>query len=432
MKRSFQAIVVGAGPAGSSAALALAAGGLDVALLERGNFPGEKNMFGGLLHRLASLEEYLPRFWEKAPIERHVNKKTLSFMTGDATVNVQLESAAFDQAPFNGYTVLRPKFDSWLAQQAVQAGATLISRAMVDNIIYENGQVAGVTVLGRDGELRAPVVIAADGVLSFLAAKAGLRTPVFNPDQMAVGVKALYSLAKEVIDDRFGLTRDQGCANEFVGCTEEVRGGGCLYTNYDSVSVGLVVHMGSLKQSGKTPYDLLRGFTAHPHLAKLLKGGRLMEYSAHAIPEGGYEMVPQLTGNGILVAGDAAAFCNATGLHLEGINLASHSGILAAKAVIHAHQSGDFSQEGLSLYARLLDESFVMKDLKKFRRAPKMLHNDRIFGAYPELVCRLLEGIYRIDGAPKEGLTRLALNTIRETTGLKNLAQDVISTWRAL
>nr|WP_320015858.1 FAD-dependent oxidoreductase [uncultured Desulfobacter sp.] len=432
MTSSFQAIVVGAGPAGSSAALAMARAGLDVALLERGNFPGEKNMFGGLLHRMPSLEEYLPNFWRKAPIERHVNKKSLTFMTADSMVNLQLESGNFDRAPYNGYTVLRPKFDNWLAQQAVDAGVTLITRAMVDDVIMEQGQVTGVTLLGRTGKLCAPLVIAADGVLSFIAAKAGLRAPAFKPDQMAVGVKALYDLPKQVIDDRFGLTRDQGCANEFVGCTAGVRGGGCLYTNYDSVSLGLVVHIGSLQKSGKTPYDLLNDFLAHPHMSKLLKGGRLMEYSAHVIPEGGYEMVPQLAGNGILVAGDAAAFCNVTGLHLEGVNLASHSGILAAQMAIEAHKTRDFSAQGLQHYIKLLDNSFVLKDLKKFKRAPKMLHNDRIFNDYPELACRLMESVYRIDGAPKKGFGKLALDAVKKTCGVKNIARDIFTAWRAL
>ncbi|WP_321419509.1 FAD-dependent oxidoreductase [uncultured Desulfobacter sp.] len=432
MTRSFQAIVVGAGPAGSSAALAMARGGLDVALLERGNFPGEKNMFGGLLHRMTSLEAYIPEYWRKAPIERHVNKKNLTFMNADSMVNLQLESGNFDRAPYNGYTVLRPKFDNWLARQAVKAGATLITRAMVDDVIVEQGQVKGVTVLGRTGTLCAPVVIAADGVLSFIAAKAGLRAPAFKPDQMAVGVKALYDLPKQVIDDRFGLIRNQGVANEFVGCTAGVRGGGCLYTNYDSVSIGLVAHIGSLQKSKKTPCDLLNEFTAHPHMKKLLRGGRLMEYSAHAIPEGGYGMVPQLVGNGILVAGDAAAFCNVTGLHLEGVNLASHSGLLAAQTVIEAHKTQDFSTQGLQGYTTLLDNSFVMKDLKKFKRAPGMLHNDRIFNAYPDLACRLMEDAYRIDGTPKKGVAKLALDTVKKTIGVKNIARDIFSAWRAL
>ena len=432
MNKSYQAIVVGAGPAGSSAALAMARAGLDVALLERGTFPGEKNMFGGMLHRLASLETYLPEFWNSAPIERHVTKKAVTFLTGDSSFNIQYESGSFDEPPYNGYTVFRPRFDNWLANEAVKAGATLINRMTVEDVVVEGDKVVGVSVVGREGTLKAPVVIAADGVLSFVAQKAGLRRAKFRPDQMAIGVKALFDLPKEVIDDRFGLAGSQGIAHEFVGCTEEVRGGACLYTNYDTVSVGIVVHLGSLMKTGKKPYDLLNTFIAHPQLAKLLKGGRLMEYSAHVIPEGGCDMIPELVGNGILVAGDAAAFCNVTGVNLEGINHASHSGILAGETVAQVHETGDFSKNCLNAYREKLDESFVLKDLKKHRRAPKMLHNDRIYQAYPELICNLMEKIYRIDGSPKDSMSSLALKTIGETVGLKNIISDAFNGWRAL
>jgi electron transfer flavoprotein-quinone oxidoreductase len=249
---------------------------------------------------------------------------------------------------------------------------------------------------------------------------------------MAVGVKALFAMPKEMIDDRFGLVRDQGFANEFVGCTDGVRGGGFLYTNYDSISIGLVFHLASLKEGNKTPYDLLNAFLEQPQVAKMVRGARLMEYSAHLIPEGGYDMIPELVGDGIIVAGDAAALCNATGLNLEGINLASQSGVLAGKAVVEAHKNGDFSRKGLDVYRRLLNDSYVIKDLKLYRKAPHMLHNDRIYQEYPELVTSFMEYIYRIDGAPKENLSKLFLRSAREKVGLKNLALDGLSAWRAL
>lgn len=432
MSKTFQAIVIGAGPAGSSAALIMARAGLDVALVERGAFPGEKNMFGGVLHRLPSLEEIIPDFWNKAALGRHIIKKGVTFMTGDSSFSTVIEAGSFDKAPFNGYSIFRPRFDNWLAQEAVKAGATLITRATVDELVYKNGKLAGVTVQGRDGELLAPVVIAADGVLSFIAKKAGLRQPTFNPAQMAVGVKALLDMPREMIDDRFGLVREQGFANEFVGCTAGVRGGGFLYTNYDSLSIGLVFHLASLRTSGKTPYDLLNSFMEQPQVAKMICSGKLQEYSAHLIPEGGYDMIPELVGDGILVAGDAAAFCNATGLNLEGINLASHSGVLAGKAVVEAHRNRDFSKQGLSHYKKLLEESYVIKDLKLYRKAPHMLHNDRIYNEYPELMCSFMEYIYRIDGAPKENLSKLFLKSAREKVGLGNLMADGFGAWRAL
>jgi electron transfer flavoprotein-quinone oxidoreductase len=432
MSKTYQAIVIGAGPAGSSAALTMARAGLDVALVERGSFPGEKNMFGGVLHRMPSLEKVFPDFWERAPLERHIIKKGVTFMTGDSSFSTTIEAGSYDKPPYNGYTVFRPSFDRWLADEAVAAGATLITRATVDDVLRKDGRVSGVSIVGRSGQLKAPVVVAADGVLSFTAQKAGLRRATFDPAQMAVGVKALIDMPREMIDERFGLVRDQGFANEFVGCTEGVRGGGFLYTNYDSLSFGLVFHLASLRVSGKSPCDLLNAFAEQPQVAKMIRGGVFREYSAHLIPEGGYDMIPELVGDGIIVAGDAAALCNATGLNLEGINLASHSGVVAGEAVIAAHQASDFSRSGLGVYKKLLEESYVIKDLKQARNAPHMLHNNRIYQEYPEMMCSFMENIYKIDGAPKANVTKMFLKSAREKVGLGNLLADGFSAWRSL
>jgi electron transfer flavoprotein-quinone oxidoreductase len=430
--RAFEAIVVGGGPAGSCAALTLARAGVDVALVERGAYPGEKNMFGGILHRMPALEKVFPDFWDRAPLQRHIVKKVVTFMTPGRSLNVEYETESFDNTPYNGYTVFRPKFDRWLASEAQAAGATLITRTTVDGVIMENGKVAGIRVLRGAGELRAPVVVAADGVLSFTAAKAGLRKPRFDVNHLALGVKALLELPKEVIDDRFGLVRDQGSSREFLGCTGAVHGGGFIYTNYDSISVGLVLHLGSLRESGKTPYDLLNGFLDQPQVAKLVRGARLLEYSAHLIPEGGYDMIPELVGDGIVVAGDAAGFCYAKGPNLEGINLAAHSGTLAGEAVAEARAAKDHSARSLAGYQRKLEQSFVLQDLKNFRRAPRLLEIDRLYQQYPEMICDYMDRTYRIDGRPKEGLLDMALKMARKQVGTKNLLRDAWTAWRSI
>lgn len=430
--RSFEAVVVGAGPAGASAALTLARAGVDVAFVERGAYPGEKNMFGGILHRMPALEQIFPDFWDRAPLQRHIVKKVVTFMTPGRSLNVDYETESFDRTPYNGYTVFRPEFDRWLATEAQHAGATLVTRTTVDDVIVRSGKVAGIRVLRDGGELRAPVVIAADGVLSFTAARAGLRKPRFDVSHLALGVKALLELPKAVIDDRFGLVRDQGASREFLGCTGSVHGGGFIYTNYDSISVGLVVHLGSLRKSGRTPYDLLNAFLDQPQVAKLVRGARLLEYAAHLIPEGGYEMIPQLVGDGIVVAGDAAGFCYAKGPNLEGINLAVHSGTLAGQAVVEAREARDHSARALAGYRRKLQESFVLQDLKNFRRAPRLLEIDRLYEEYPELICDTMDRVYRIDGRPKEGLVDLVIRLAREKVGATNLLRDAWTTWRSI
>ena len=239
-------------------------------------------------------------------------------------------------------------------------------------------------------------------------------------------------MPKQIIDDRFGLVREQGASNEIVGNTAGVRGGTFLYTNYDSLSLGMVLELGSMMGKTTTPYDLLNNFMEQPQIAKLLRGGKLLEYSAHLVPKGGFDAVPELVGDGIMVAGDAAGLCIITGLNLEGINLATQSGVLAGQATIEAHRQRNFSKSGLKTYRALLEQSYVLKDLKMYRRTPQMLHNDRIYTQYPELVCGLMDEIYRIDGQPKETMTKLLLRKTKETIGLKNLLADVYSGWRAL
>lgn len=432
MKRSFEAIVVGAGPAGSSAALTLARAGVDVALVERGAWPGEKNMFGGILHRMPALERIFPDFWDRAPLQRHIVKKVLTFMTPGRSLNLEYETESFDRTPYNGYTVFRPHFDRWLASEAQRAGATFLTRCTVDGVLREGGRVAGISILRGDGQLRAPVVIAADGVLSFTALAAGLRRPRFDADQLGLGVKALFELGKEVIDDRFGLVRDQGCSREFVGSSSGVHGGGFLYTNYESISTGIVLHLGSLRESGKTPYDLLNAFLEQPQVSKLLRGARLLEYSAHLIPEGGYDMMPELSGDGILVAGDAAALCYAKGPNLEGINLATQSGVCAAEAVLEAREAQDYSARTLAGYRRRLEATFVLQDLKTFRRAGELLGIDRLYVEYPELICDFMDRMYRIDGLPKDSLLKMGLAMARRKVGTSSLVRDAWTTWSTI
>src|SRR5512143_3939432 len=120
--RAYDAIVVGAGPAGTTAAFRMAQKGLSVLLLERGETPGAKNMFGGMLPGCPIADELLPGFWEKAPWERHVVKRTLNIISEHSSTSLVFQSEEFDRPPYNGYTLFRPVFDRWYARQAAEAG----------------------------------------------------------------------------------------------------------------------------------------------------------------------------------------------------------------------------------------------------------------------------------------------------------------------
>jgi len=428
--KSFDAIVVGAGPAGATAALRMAQEGIPVLLLERGDRPGAKNMFGGALVNCSVLDDFFPDFWNQAPWERHLVRRVLTLITPDSSTSLAFETDSFDHPPYNGYTLFRPVFDKWYAEKAVAAGATLLCGCTVEDLLWQGKAVAGVRVGRSEGDIRSRVVVACDGALSFLAEKAGLRKK-FSPDQMGLGIKALFRLKEEAINERFNLVRRQGASHEFLGCTEGIRGGGFLYTQTDSISVGLVLHLDSLKKNGKTPYDLFQRFMALDPVHKLLKGAKLVEYSAHLLPEGGYRMVPRLFTDGMLVTGDAAALCYTNGLNLEGMNLAIASGFLAAEAVIGALQKGDFSSRQLSEYEERLRKSFVLKDMKTFEKAVDWMHTDRLFSAYPRLVASIMEQIFASDGKPRRRLGRIGWETIRDTVTLSELVADLIKGGRS-
>src|SRR5512132_1373749 len=283
----FDVIVVGAGPAGSAAALITARAGLKVLLIERGEYPGAKNVSGAAFYGSAVMHKLIPNWWEQAPVERYVSRRDLVLVSPTTAVSIDFRSAApsFAEPPYNAFTILRPKFDRWFAAQAEAAGAFLLTSTVVDDVIKERGRVVGVKVRREQGEVRGDVVIACDGVMSWLARKAGMQRE-FHPHEMSLGVKEVLGLDEAVIRERFHLSGNEGMVLEYVGAvTEDVHGGAFLYTNRNSLSLGVIAQVSSLVETKKRPYDLLEVFKAHPAVAPLVRGGKLREYSAHLIPE---------------------------------------------------------------------------------------------------------------------------------------------------
>lgn len=427
----FDVIVVGAGPAGSAAALAAAREGRSVCLLERGPYPGAKNMYGGVIYGRI-LDDLVPGWYDDAPMQRWVTRRQTMIMTADQSMTVDFRAQKWGRAPYNGATAYRSDFDAWLAGKAVEAGATLVTSTVATGLIRENGAIKGVTTDRPDGDLRGKTVIACDGVNSFLAKEAGLYGHT-DPGHYTLGVKEVLALPREEIDRRFNVTGDEGVDIEILGATPGIPGGGFVYTNTDTVAIGVIVRLPELAAAKTRPEELIARLKRHPSIAPLIRGGELKEYSAHLIPEGGYDMMPELVTDGMLVAGDAAALVLAAGIWLEGVNYAIASGMYAGKAAAEAIAAGDTSRRGLARYRTALEDSFVLRNHRKLRRAPGLIMSERMQGAYPKFVCDLIEEMFTVtDPAAKPGGLKAARRGLkRNGVRLRDLARDGWAAFRS-
>lgn len=431
-EKRYDLIVVGAGPAGSTAALAAARAGLKCVIFERAEEPGQKNMFGGVLHYSEALNELIPDYRAQAPMERCITRYRTTLLTPDSSVSFDFQDGRFSREPYNGFTLLRSKFDRWYAEKAREAGALLVPETTIEDLVWKDSRVIGVRSGRSDGILRAGAVIVADGANSLLAEKAGFRKEL-SPSNISVAAKEVLALPAETIERRFELKDNEGLAHLFLGeCTRGVEGGGFLYTNRSSLSIGVVAKLSALQRKKMSIADLLENFKAQPLIENKIKEARLKEYSGHLIPEGGFKALPKLYGNGILLAGDAAGFVCSTGLTLEGMNFAMASGLAAARTVIRAREKGDFSEGQLAHYRELLEKSFVLKDLKTFRRIPGFLSNPRLYECYPALACEIAGRIYRVNGEPRRNILSVLKGEIKGKISTGRLLKDIIQGVRAL
>ncbi|MCG2797735.1 MAG: FAD-dependent oxidoreductase [Cellulomonas sp.] len=430
----FDVAVVGAGPAGAVTALLLARAGRTVVLLDRGERPGSKNLSGGVLYGRV-LDTVLPGWLDEAPVERTIGRNVVTLLTPTASVGLDYRDARLGEDS-GAVSVLRSRLDPWLVERCEEAGAMSMPGILVDRLLTEPGTGALPTVVGvRAGEddLRCHVVVAADGVNSFLARGIGLREAP-APAQLAVGVKAVIGLPRATLEERFGVTGRHGVAHALVGdATDQIAGGAFCYTNLDSVSVGVVLRLDDLVARGADSAGVLDHLLAHPFIADLVRGGELLEYGAHLVNEGGLGMLGRVHTDGLVVVGDAAGLTLNTGLTIRGMDLAIGSAICAARAVDEALATGDTSALGLSAYRRLLDGSFVGRDLRTFAKAPAFLERPRTYTRYAGLAADVLHEEFAVSPTPRRPLRTVALDTVRRSpVALHELAADAWAGWRAL
>ncbi len=432
MAEKFDAIVVGAGPSGNAAAYTLAKAGLKVLQIERGEYPGSKNVQGAILYAQA-LEQIIPDFRDDAPLERHIIEQRMWLLDENSFVGTHYRSDDYNKPPYNRYTIIRAQFDKWFSSKVREAGALLICETTAEYLLMDGDKVTGVHCDRMGGDVIADVVILADGVNSTLARKAGFHAELSSKN-VALAVKEILFMPEETIQARFNIDEEEGVVIELMGTvTEGMVGTGFLYTNKDSLTIGVGCMLGDFKANPKktTPYALLEKLKRHPSIAPLIEGGEMKEYCAHLIPEGGFNAVPRVFGDGWMIVGDSGGFVNAA--HREGSNLAMTTGRLAAETVIAAKAAGKpMNAKTLKAYKEALDQSFVMKDLKKYRHLPEMLETSpQFFTTYPELVNRAAKTMFTVDGVDKMTKQREVTGSFKSARRLRGLVGDAIKLWRA-
>ncbi|OLO29024.1 nitrogen fixation protein FixC [Alkalihalophilus pseudofirmus] len=430
MPEKFDCIVVGAGPAGISCAYELAKGGASVLLLERGEYPGSKNVMGGVLYR-QMMEDVIPGFYKEAPLERPVTEQRFMMMDKESAVTFGYKGMEWGREPYNNFTVLRAKFDQWFAGKAVEQGALLINETVVLECIVEDGKVIGVRTDRPDGEVYADVVVLADGVNSLLAKSLGFHKE-YKPDEVALATMEILKLDSKIIEDRFNLEKNQGCTIELFGdATKGILGTGFLYTNKDTLSIGVGTLLSGLIKHKIRPYELLEYVKNHPMIRPYIQGSEPQEYLAHLIPEGGYHSMGKVVGDGVIVVGDAAQLVNA--IHREGSNLAMTSGRYAAETVLKAKEAEDFSEKTLDYYRKKLMDSFVGQDMKKYKDSTH--HFDKFpqyFDQYIPMVNKAASQMFTVDGTSKRDKQKKIIKDIGSPKQKFKIARDMYRAWKVM
>lgn len=429
----FDAIVVGAGPAGNAAAYTMAKAGLKVLQLERGEYPGSKNVQGAVLYA-HSLEQLIPDFRDDAPLERHIVEQRLWMLDDASHMGAHYRSEDFNAERPDRYTIIRAQFDKWFSRKVREAGVVLLCETTVLGLLKDAaGRVVGVRTDRAGGDVYADVVVLGDGVNGLVGQRAGLRHEL-KPDTVSLTVKEMHFLPQEVIEARFNIHENEGVVIEALGTvTAGMVGLGFIYTNKESISIGIGCLVSHFADSGISPNAILERFKQHPSVRRLLQGSEAKEYSAHLIPEGGFKAIPQLFGDGWVVVGDSGHFVN--NLHREGSNLAMTTGQLAGETIAELKRAGRLcTRDNLSEYKRRLDASFVMKDMKKYKNLSSHMHsNPHLMSIYPTLLGQAAQTWFRVDGIDKRSKENEIFASFRKSrrlTGLLGDAFKMARVWR--
>lgn len=436
-ERDFDVIVVGAGCAGATAAYVAAKLGKSTLLIDRGEYAGAKNMTGGRMYAHA-LKKVIAKYegtdfdWENDnPFERKITHERLCLLDAESALTFDHSSENLRKPTSDSYSVLATTLDQWLCDKAEAAGAELIFGIPVEELVKDDsGAVMGI----RAGEdtFTCHVVILAEGQNALLAERC-LDVPRTKDHQMAVGIKEIFELDPKVIEDRFLCPEGEGAAMLFVGdCTHGNVGGGFLYTNKESISLGLVATIKELSESDTTIYQAFDDFKKHPAVAPIIRGAKMVEHSGHMVAEGGYNSIPETVYPGCLIVGDAANLCMNLGYQVRGLDFACATGQFAAEAACAAIDAENVGAAGLSSYKTAMDNSFVTQDMRTFKDWPDtMEHWDSMFTDYPKMLGEVFDCLFVVDGEPQQHLMKRLMPVIKKR-GLIKTGKEIMKAVKAL
>ena len=388
------ALIVGGGPAGLSAALRLAqlrqgASGdpWTVAVLEKARDVGAHMLSGAVLDPSSLLELVPDLVPGDGPLETPVVEDRIYYLTSRGKLRFP-----FTPSPVRNhgnYVVSLNRLVKWLGERAESAGVDVFTGFSGTELLFEGETVVGVRTgdrgIDREGhrkstfepgvDVRARITILADGVRGSLTKTLLQRLPKIEgraPQLYALGIKELWDVPADRLKPG-AVVHTMGYPLGF-----EEFGGGFIYAMPGGrLSVGLVTGL-DYRDSLFDPHVAFQRFKQHPLVASMLADGQLVRYGAKALPEGGWHAIPRPYVDGALIVGDAGGFLNS--LRLKGIHLAIKTGMLAAETVFDALSAGETSAAALSSYADRIEHSSVRRELYPVRNVHQSFAHGLVAG----------------------------------------------------
>ncbi len=391
---STDVLIVGAGPAGLATAIELAnlfkqkGETKKVMLIEKGNSVGSHILSGAVIRPAVFKDLLTPAEFDKIPFDSKVSTDVTTKLSEDGEMELPFHPPYMSN---NGnYTASLGQVCKYLASVAEEKGVEIYTGFSVDSMVYENGKVVGVktkdTGVSPIGQreknyqegtvVKANITILAEGTRGSLAKKLidrydldeGKKEQIYS-----LGVKELWSVPEGNIEEgavyhTFGYPLED--KSEF--------GGGFIYGLKDNkVALGLVVGL-DYKDPSFDVHTAMQIWKTHPYVSKFLEGGKILEFGAKTLPEGGWHSIPKYYGDNFMIVGDSAGFL--TTARLKGVHLAVRSGILSARTASKAIVKGDTSEEVLSDYEKLVNDSSIYKELYPIRNMRAVMQEGMILG----------------------------------------------------